>query len=261
MQVQIFKDKIMTNQIHIAAQYLATAGINFLDKKPDDSHTNLGFNAEKGSLETWPLNDNGYKIALDYQNFSLSWLRNEEQLEVIFLDGKTHKEIITWIQHVTEVLERNTPYSYALHYELPYEKITADFTFKKPAQEELTRLVKLRTIAQNSLEAIVKELNLDTTIRVWPHHFDTGGFIALDKPEDVSVGFGMAIPDTLVADFYLYTSGYKGHNGISTEAFEKLPLGSWKNEGFKGAVNPMKHVDVDKAIAFFKETILTYKAL
>ncbi|WP_158974828.1 hypothetical protein [Cellulophaga sp. L1A9] len=251
----------MTNQIHIAAQYLATAGINFLDKKADDSHTNLGFNTEKGSLETWPLNDNGYRIALDYQNFSLSWLRNEEQLGVIFLDGKTHKEIVTWIQHVTEVLERNATYTYALHYDLPYEKITADFTFKKPAQEELNSLVKLRTIAQNSLEAVVKELNLDTTIRIWPHHFDSGGFITLDKPENVSVGFGMAIPDTLVDDFYLYTSGYSGHDGISTEEFKKLSLGNWKNEGFKGAINPMKDLDEQKAGAFFKETILTYKAL
>jgi hypothetical protein len=251
----------MTNQIHIAAQYLATAGINFLDKKADDSHTNLGFNTKKGDLETWPLNDNGYKIALDYKTFSLFWLRNEEQLGVIFLDGKTHKEIVTWIQNVTEVLERNTPYSYALHYDLPYENITDNFTFTKPAQEELNKLVKLRTIAQNSLEAVVKELHLKTDIRIWPHHFDSGGFIALDKPENVSIGFGMAIPDTLVDDFYLYTSGYNGHDGINTASFKKLSLGNWKNEGFKGAVNPMKGLDEEKATAFFKETILTYKAL
>ena len=47
----------MTNQIHIAAQYLATTSINFLTKKADDSHTNVGFNSEKGYVETWPLND------------------------------------------------------------------------------------------------------------------------------------------------------------------------------------------------------------
>ncbi|QWX83478.1 hypothetical protein H0I23_13590 [Cellulophaga sp. HaHaR_3_176] len=251
----------MTNQIHIAAQYLATAGINFLDKKADDSHTNLGFNTKKGYLETWTLSDIGHKLALDYKSFSLYWLRNEEQIETFLLDGKTHKEIVTWIQNVTEVLGRNTPYSFALHYDLPYEKIADDFTFAKPAQEELNGLVNLRTIAQNSLEVVVKELNLETGIRIWPHHFDTGGFITLDKPENVSVGFGMAIPDTLVDDFYLYTSGYNGHEGISTEEFKKLSLGSWKNEGFKGAVNPMSGLDEEKVIAFFKETILTYKAL
>ena len=30
----------MEKQIHLAAQYLAAAGISFLEKEPDDSHTN-----------------------------------------------------------------------------------------------------------------------------------------------------------------------------------------------------------------------------
>ena len=41
----------MKEQIHLAAQYLAAAGISFLEKRDDDSHTNLGFNIEKGTLD------------------------------------------------------------------------------------------------------------------------------------------------------------------------------------------------------------------
>ena len=142
---------------------------------------------------------------------------------------------------------------------MPYEKIIDDFIFQKPSEEELTRLLGLRNIAQIAAASIVKELNLDTDIRIWPHHFDTGGFVVLDAPKNISVGFGMAIPDTMVDDFYLYTSGYKDHSGIDTASFEKLALGIWKNEGFKGAIAPMKGMDEARAIAFFKEAISVYK--
>jgi hypothetical protein len=36
----------MKDQLHIAAQYLAAANMSFLEKKADDSHTNLGFNTD-----------------------------------------------------------------------------------------------------------------------------------------------------------------------------------------------------------------------
>lgn len=248
----------MTNQIHIAAQYLATTGINFLTKKADDSHTNVGFNSEKGYLETWPLNDKGYKLVLDYAEFTLRWLTNDENEQAIPLDGKTHQEVVQWIASITKTLDKNTPYSYHLHYDLPYDKITDDFIFQKPSSEILNALLEVRIIAQNALESIVKELNLDTDIRIWPHHFDSGGYVLLDAAKNISVGFGMAIPDSLVDNFYLYTSGYNSTGGIDTTSFEKLALGSWKNEGFKGAIAPMKGVNEAQALAFFKETISTY---
>ena len=41
--------------MHIAAQYLAAAGISILEKQPDDSHTNVGFSVEDRTLFTRPL--------------------------------------------------------------------------------------------------------------------------------------------------------------------------------------------------------------
>ena len=251
----------MTKQVHLAAQYLATANINFLDKKEDDSHTNLGFNTKKGLLETWPLTDEGSKIVFDYNGFSLHWVTQETIRRTIFMDGKTHQEVVQWMSNVTRSLGLNTPYTYQLHYDLPYEKITADFTFQKPQEQELKTLLRGREIVQNALETTRKNLNLNTDIRIWPHHFDTGGFIVLDAVNMISLGFGMAIPDTVVDDFYLYVSGYKGHDGMDTTSFKKLSVGSWRNEGFKGATLPMQNIDDTKAIAFFKEAITMYKLL
>ena len=112
---------------------------------------------------------------------------------------------------------------------------------------------------QNALETTRKNLNLDTAIRVWPHHFDTGGFIVLDAVNTISVGFGMAIPDKVVDDFYLYVSGYKAHEGMDTTSFRKLSFGSWRNEGFKGATLAVQHIDETMALTFFEEAISTYK--
>ena len=38
--------------MHLTAQYLAAAGISFVAKKDDDSHTNVGFSIEKTCIET-----------------------------------------------------------------------------------------------------------------------------------------------------------------------------------------------------------------
>lgn len=247
--------------MHLAAQYLATAGISFLEKKDDDSHSNLGFDAEKGYLETWPLNENGCKIALDYAEFALHWLPGDTTRTTLHLDGKSHGDIVKWMGEVTIALGRTKPYYYALHYELPYGKMTDDFVFSKPPQDELDKMLGYRKIAQLALESVVDKMALSTTIRVWPHHFDTGGYEMISTGNATGVGFGMAIPDTLIDDFYLYTSGYKGHDGIDTGAFDPITYGDWMNEGFKGAVLPMKNVDEAKAVTFFNESIGKYRTL
>ncbi len=251
----------MEKMMHLAAQYLATAGISFLDKKDDDSHTNLGFYAEKGYLETWPLNENGCKIALDYSQFSLHWITNDTPRTKLQLDGKTHNEIVQWMDEVTTALGRAKTYTYKLHYEMPYGKITDDFVFSKPPQRELDKLLGYRRIAQHALENVVDSMNLNSTIRIWPHHFDTGGYKTINPDKDISVGFGLAIPDTMIDDFYLYTSGYKGHEVIDTSKFSTLTYGKWMNDGFKGAVFPMKNVDEAKATTFFNESIGKYRTL
>lgn len=57
--------------MHLAAQYLAAAGISFVEKKADYSHTNLGWSIDKQRLETHPLSEKGDVLALNYNTFSL----------------------------------------------------------------------------------------------------------------------------------------------------------------------------------------------
>ena len=50
--------------MHIAAQYLAAAGISFLEKQPDDSHTNVGFSVEDRTLFSRSLLSSGITLQL-----------------------------------------------------------------------------------------------------------------------------------------------------------------------------------------------------
>lgn len=251
----------MEKMIHIAAQYLAAAGISFLDKKDDDSHTNLGFNAQRGQLETWPLNEKGCIISLDYTQFAIHLVTDNAIGLTLSLHGKTHGEILQLMEKLTTALGTTKKYSYNLHYELPYGKITSDFTFEKPLEQDLDKCLSYRRIAQYAMETVVKNMKFNTTIRVWPHHFDSGGYETINSSKNIAVGFGMAIPDEIVNDFYLYTAGYRDSEGIDTSKFEQFTCGTWMNAGFKGAVLPMKNVDEATAIAFFNQSIDRYKRL
>ena len=245
----------MKKQMHLAAQYLATAGISFLDKKDDDSHTNLGFNIENSCLETHLLSENNDQLLLSYENFSLILKSNSGRV-AFELNGATHKEIVTWIKETAQTF-LNKEYNYALHYELPY-LIEDSFVYELTDAKELRALMQLRILIQMSLEKINESYQLSTSIRIWPHHFDTGIYAALPNSTN-SVGQGLAIPDGVCDEHYLYASGYDKDGQIDTSKFNKLSKGYWSNEGFIGAVLPASQITESEAVDFFNETINQYR--
>ncbi len=249
----------MTSQIHIAAQYLAAAQISFLDKKDDDSHTNLGFDTQKGYLQTWVLNDDGCTIVLDYKKFALYWLNNNNARLSISLDGKTHREVVEWMQKVAEGMGISKKFTYDLHYDLPYE-VTDSYRFSITAADTaiLDALVHYRTLANEVLAAVIDQTSLTSTIRIWPHHFDTGAFSYTAEKPELSIGLGLAIPDSISDTYYFYISAYKGHDNVATDGFAPLPFGTWKNDGFTGAILPITDVTKAEGIAFFKAAIAAY---
>ncbi|WP_407557193.1 hypothetical protein [Winogradskyella sp. 4-2091] len=241
----------MKEQMHLAAQYLAAAGISFLEKKDDDSHTNLGFNIKDASLETHLLSKNEDQLCLSYNDFSLQW-KSKTGTVTFELDGATHQEVLSWLADTSKA-HLNKEYTYNLHYDLPYS-IDNSYTFQLESTEDLKKLVQLRTLAQLSLEQINSEFNKDASIRVWPHHFDTGIFTPL-VDDAISFGLGLAIPDNLSDVHYLYISGYKDGNSIEPSNFNTLKNGTWINKDFKGAILPATQVAKHEAVSFFKEAI------
>lgn len=239
--------------MHFASQYLAAAGISFVEKKSDDSHTNLGWLASEQQLETHPLSSNGDVLGLNYKTFSLEWTSPANKASLL-LDGKTHQQVLTWLSSTSKTF-LDKEYKYNFHYDLPYT-IDDSYTYSLDAVA-LKKLAALRSLTQFSLEKTLKETGLDSDIRIWPHHFDSGVFASLTA--DKSVGFGLAIPDDMIKTHYFYLSAYKGHTGIDTNGFVPLSLGEWKNDGFKGAVLPAKNRSEEEVIQFFTQAINAYK--
>ena len=248
----------MEKMMHLAAQYLAAAGISFLEKEADDSHTNLGFSTENGCLQTHALSKAGDVLSLNYKKFTLEWSSQNGKTS-FRLDGATHEQVLEWLKEVSNTFLKRE-YEYIFHYDLPYE-IGDNFMFKLLDASKLRELMHLRILAQYTLEKILEDNGLESLIRVWPHHFDTGAFSELNDGSGISIGFGLAPPDTLCNEHYLYISGYNGRSALDTSNFDGLSNGSWKNEGFKGAILPVSDLVESETVGFFQEAIDTYKTM
>ncbi|MEO1030235.1 MAG: hypothetical protein AAFX55_02465 [Bacteroidota bacterium] len=243
----------MITIMHMAAQYLATAAISFIEKKEDDSHTNLGWTDH--SLETHPF-PNGDSLRLNYENFSLEWQHQNGNKEHLLLNHKTHKEIVEWISEMSQGNGINKPYSYNLHYELPYPKISDLTTFNLTSQDRLNDLINHRDLAHQVITHVLKTGGYESSVRIWPHHFDTGAFFTTH--DNLGNGLGMAIPDSLIDDFYLYVSGYKGHDIVELPSDTNLEKGTYYSNGWKGFALPVTGITEDEATRFFTNAINQY---
>ena len=245
----------MEKQMHLAAQYLAATGISFLEKQPDDSHTNLGFDNATGRLCTHILSESDDQLCLDYNKFALQWT-SKKGTTTFELDGATHAEALSWLADTSKA-HLNKTYQYAFHYDLPYS-IDDSFTFELLDADRLLALKNLRELAELVLEKIDQNYNLKTSIRVWPHHFDSGLYSPLPD-SDITIGLGLAIPDTVSQKHYLYISGYKNGKTIDTSQLPKLASGEWKSDGFTGAILNADNLVVADGVAFFEDAITQLK--
>jgi hypothetical protein len=112
----------------------------------------------------------------------------------------------------------------------------------------------LRILAQFILQRTDRDFKLKASIRIWPHHFDTGIYSVIPD-SDITIGLGLAIPDSICNDHYLYITGYKKGDVMDTSGLDKLSIGEWKSEGVTGAVLNTKDIVESDGVDFFKEVI------
>lgn len=236
--------------IHLVAQYLAAAAISFTEPQDDDSHTNLGFETTTARLETHPLNESGSKLAFDYFDFALIWQGGTTQFKLNLADQK-HQDVVSWLIQTAKTLSFEAPYKYKFHYDLPYS-YQEDSVIKKPADDQLRKLVDRRKLAQRSCEQFAELLYRPVAIRIWPHHFDTGGYATHSLDQSFGVGWGMAIADSVTPNMYFYIGYYKNGEPFLPENLPELSLGRWSRKGFTGAIMPIEQY-LPAAFAFFAE--------
>ena len=246
------------NYLQAASQYLAAVALQFVDKKDDDSHSNLEWDTEERLFRTRPMGPKGHQLELWVDDFTLAWAEIED-LE-FDLSGSSHGACLNWLNETLKQLGFESDIDFSFHYDLPSHSWGNDERFPLPDEdlaEDLERHADLRTWVSEVMADILSE----EEIRVWPHHFDTGAIIAVKKDGNevtASIGLGLAIPDELSELPYAYVSGWKKGSDLQLEAPENS-LGEWNKNSFKGVIMPMDAEHYQDLHSFFTMSISQIK--
>lgn len=245
--------------IHQLSQIITKANRSFVPKQADDSHTNLYFDSISGRVYgRWINSEKGNIIlALNLQSFSFEWLNDD--LKVIQKHAIHDKKSSEIEQSIADALPEigleEKDFRSKLHFEIARYSFLNE-SFSKFKAEELTQWKHYRDMANQACCALLGLLQSACEIRIWPHHFDTGIYVESNKK--ISIGFGLAMEDSMVENPYFYFSG-NGLNGhvIDYNSVSDLSFGQWIiNEHWKGAVLPLpelKNDDSKEIPVFLKE--------
>lgn len=205
-------------QAHHAVQWLARAARAFIPPRPDDSHTNLGWDEPRGAFVTHPYGD-GSRVALRVGDLTLTILGDARagDSQPLALAGHTDAQARAWIGEQFRVrgfdpaaLDAPAPY------EIPAHPVASGALYGGTGlMEALGELAAWFTNANLALRRVQRSMIerklAASAVRCWPHHFDLATLISLDSTtaENVrSVNAGLSPGDEYYEEPYYYVSPY-----------------------------------------------------
>jgi hypothetical protein len=224
-------------QLHHAAQFLASFGISYLEKKADDSHTNMEWSAERAALVSNPAGR--IRLGIRPRDLTLLLLENNNDAGSCELRGRTIADAADWIRRrLSQFGLDGGKYTLARHYEIPHHAVDDGQAFDA-SRAELTQLEEWFSLGAELLEE-VRVANSASPVRCWPHHFDIGTLI--DVAPGKSIGAGLEPGDQSYDEPYWYVNAYPAPAANA----EKPPLGGggcWHTADWVGAVLPASRID------------------
>jgi hypothetical protein len=250
--------------IHQLSQVIAKANRTFVPRKEDDSHTNLGFDPiNKRLYGRWIHTSQGRIIlALNLGSFSFEWLSSNLMIrQSFFIEGKTMADIESEIENsLTRYDLDPSGFRNDLHFKIP------EYSHIKNPQNRFSEMglgewIHHRSLANRAAYLVLDSLQVHGEVRIWPHHFDTG--IYMEPTDNIGLGFGLAMPDSMVPEAYFYMAGYGLDNyTISFETLPTLPVGHWiTTENWKGAtlsLSDLRDKDINSLLSFIQACIRFY---
>jgi hypothetical protein len=233
-------------QTHYAAQWLARAARAYVPPRPDDSHTNLGWNDTVGGFTTHRLKD-GERLSLRIGGLTLVLHGDERSasLQSFSLDGRTDAQARQWLGEQlrarnldTRALDAPSPYA------MPARAVTNSAAYDvADLADALAELAAWFANAEFLLVRIQGQMiarNLAASdVRCWPHHFDLATLISFPTRETAVTGYvgaGLSPGDAYYDEPYFYVSVYPKPESA---ALPRLPkLGHWHTREFTAAVAP-----------------------
>ena len=245
--------------IHRMAQFMALTGANLIDKKPDDSHTNLAWEATEGLLSGRYFIINGQKRRLVFKpdTFQLIFQDNQNNNFAVFnAKNRSYNDSSEWWQQSIVSFGYLEKLTTALHYDLPEQAAYSSSGIKATDYASIKLWTAIRTQANDALTYLNDIVGIDSEIRIWPHHFDTGVYYPLKSDNEgvtCSVGAGLAIADSMIPEPYYYIYGWSKDGEVDLSKAPGLTHGRWMRKDWKGAVLPAFE-SREKVNGFFMET-------
>lgn len=232
-------------KIHWLTQFIAKANRTFVPAKKDDSHTNFYFDPLSNRiLGRWIKTKHGdVLLALNLTKQNFEWL-NKKLIPIasVAYAGKSMTEIEDELSESLVIIGLVADgFKEKMHYEMPeygFENENVDLI----NAEAITQWTHLRKAANEACQLVLGYLQVQTEIRIWPHHFDTG--IYVEPTPELGIGFGLAMEDDMVHEPYFYLSGKGLKNEIHYLDLPELEPAYWEvNAGWNGAILPVSAIE------------------
>jgi hypothetical protein len=252
-------------QAHHAAQLATAAGISFLPKRADDSHTNLEWLGGLGALASRRVpSPNGFRVAVRVATLELLVLDDAGAIAALLpLHGRTITDAEGWLrQRVAERGADSARFTLARHYEIPHHAVDDGAAFDTSDRASFAELSAWFDLAERDLERVRAE-NAGSEVRCWPHHFDIATLI--DAGSGKTVGVGLEPGDQYYDEPYFYV------NANPKPAFTSAPPpldggGFWHTHEWFGAVLPGSRIQSTESgaaqvAAFLRSAIAACRTL
>lgn len=240
--------------LHSLAQLIALTGRQLLPTAADDSQSNIGWNTRLNRLEgrLAPVDNQLIRLVIDIETFTLNAVDENDHMQASFSPvGKSPAHAMTWWTSQMKAWGITT--IQALNYRLEHPPVGLHTPYQRPSG--LTGWATWRTRANTALLNLNTQTGLESDIRVWPHHFDTGIYYAVmdtNGTEESAIWAGYSIADALSNEPYFYISGYRRDQPIDFNDAPNLITGKWLNSpDWKGAMLPLSVIPGPEAIDTF----------
>ena len=255
-------------QQYFAAQFIAMTGRHLIKQRQDDSNTSMVFNPHTLSL-VGELLSGDLRTSLNLSDLSLALLRDDSPLpSIISLPGLDMKSALSLLrQGLDNAGIKGDNLIYKLHYDLPDHKLLKGSLFFYDQPELISENIAYRHNAEIVLNEIISQFKQAESVRIWPHHFDTGTLIPLKHGPGgelaMSVGLGWAIPDGMVDEPYYYLSIWSSDTVEFPTPLQPLIIGNWRMPAWNGAVLKLSEIinyrtaeeQYECVLSFFKSGI------
>lgn len=247
-------------QAHYAMQWLARAARATIPARPDDAHTNLGWDDRLDGFTTHALRD-GVRLGLKIANLALVVL-DTGGTATLRLDGQRDAEARAWLGARIAALGfepagLDAPAPYTIPEHAAAKGAAYAVGERADAFIELAAWFANADGALDGVRAAMAGSGFAASpVRCWPHHFDIATLATVDEKR--SVNAGLSPGDASYDEPYFYVNPYPYPDAAKLPPLP--PLGHWHTRGFTAAIAPATrilaaHDRQAESIAFLRAAI------